>query len=196
MVHFPHRYGLPLLYPKGWICWSGWLADIQLVQPPKCLLYCCTNYFISRLSPFLHALSSFLRIFFFWCGSFLKSLLNLLQYCFCFTFCSFFFLVCEACGLLAHMLTRDQLTSLTRNWICTPCFGRWSLNHWTTREVPMLFPALKITSIVGSAFSNRGILQDSVKDSDPSWRFFYLLHLTLNVSHWKSHWYWNQRETT
>ena len=28
----------------------------------------------------------------FWCGPFLKSLLNLLQYCFCFTFCLFFLL--------------------------------------------------------------------------------------------------------
>ena len=36
---------------------------------------------------------------FFWCGPFLKSLLNLLQYCFCFMFWAF---GCEACGILAH----------------------------------------------------------------------------------------------
>ena len=24
----------------------------------------------------------------------------------------------------------------TREWTWTPCIGRWSLNHWTTREVP------------------------------------------------------------
>ena len=35
---------------------------------------------------------------FFWCGPFLKSLLNLLQYCFCFMF---WFFGCEACGILA-----------------------------------------------------------------------------------------------
>ena len=29
-----------------------------------------------------------------------------------------------------------DLGSLIRDWICTPCVGRWSLNHWTTREVP------------------------------------------------------------
>jgi len=33
--------------------------------------------------------SNVLRFFFFWCGQFLKSLLNLLQYCFCFMFCFF-----------------------------------------------------------------------------------------------------------
>ena len=36
--------------------------------------------------------------FFFWCGPFLKSLLNLLQYCFCFLFWIF---GCEVCGILA-----------------------------------------------------------------------------------------------
>ena len=36
-----------------------------------------------------------------------------------------------------------DLTSLTRNWIRTPCIGRWSLNHWTAREVPSL-PLKKI----------------------------------------------------
>ena len=36
--------------------------------------------------------------FFFGCGLFLKPLLNLLQYCFCFTFCFFGH---EACGILA-----------------------------------------------------------------------------------------------
>ena len=29
-----------------------------------------------------------------------------------------------------------DLSSLTRDQTCTPCIGRWSLNHWTTREVP------------------------------------------------------------
>ena len=30
-------------------------------------------------------------------------------------------------------------SSLARDWTCTPCIGRWSLNHWTTREVPWHF---------------------------------------------------------
>ena len=29
-----------------------------------------------------------------------------------------------------------DLSSLTRGGTCTPCIGRRSLNHWTTREVP------------------------------------------------------------
>ena len=28
------------------------------------------------------------------------------------------------------------LSSLTRYWTCTPCIGRHSLNHWTSRGVP------------------------------------------------------------
>ena len=51
-----------------------------------------------------------------------KSLLNLLQYCFCFIF---WFLGQKACGILA-------------SWpgIETPCIGRQSLNHRTAREFP------------------------------------------------------------
>ena len=30
-----------------------------------------------------------------------------------------------------------ELSSLTRDWTRTPCVGRQSLNHWTTREVPI-----------------------------------------------------------
>ena len=58
------------------------------------------------------------------CGSFLKSLFNLLQYCFCFIF---WFLSCM----------RD-LSFLTRDWTHTLSTGRQSLTHWTAREVPWL----------------------------------------------------------
>ena len=30
-----------------------------------------------------------------------------------------------------------DLSSLTRDWTRTPCIGRWSLNHWFAREVPI-----------------------------------------------------------
>ena len=40
----------------------------------------------------------FIYLFIFWCGPFLKSLLNLLQYCFC---SMFWFFGHEACGILA-----------------------------------------------------------------------------------------------
>ena len=29
-----------------------------------------------------------------------------------------------------------DLSFLTRDRTCTPCFTRWSLNHWTPREIP------------------------------------------------------------
>ena len=66
----------------------------------------------------------FLR--FFWCGLFLKSLSNLLQYCFCFMFWVFW-----PWGMW-------NLDSPTRDWTRTPCIGRGGLSHWTTREVPLV----------------------------------------------------------
>ena len=50
---------------------------------------------------------------------FLKSVLNLLQYCFCFEFCIFGW---EACGISP---TRDQTHTLEGD-----------VSRWTTREVP------------------------------------------------------------
>ena len=55
-----------------------------------------------------------------------KSLLNLLQYCF--SFMLWFF---GGWGMW-------DLGSPTKNWIHTPCTGRWNLNHWTTREFPLV----------------------------------------------------------
>ena len=57
---------------------------------------------------------------------FLKSLLNLLQYCFCF--------LCF--GSLAARQWDPSFQ--TRDGTCTACIGRRSLNQWTTREVPEL----------------------------------------------------------
>ena len=57
--------------------------------------------------------------FFFWCGSFLKSLLNLLWYCFCFMF--WFFWPWSMWGF----------SSLPRDWTYTPCIGRQSLFFFT-----------------------------------------------------------------
>ena len=31
-----------------------------------------------------------------------------------------------------------DLSSLSRDWTCTPCPGRWSLNHWTARKIPQM----------------------------------------------------------
>ena len=43
----------------------------------------------------------------------------------CFVF--FFFFFCSP--------DMRDLISLTKDQTCTPCIGRWNLNHWTTREV-------------------------------------------------------------
>ena len=53
------------------------------------------------------------------CGSFLKSLFNLLQYCFCFMFWNFGH---DSCGILA------EDGSLAR------CIRRWSLNQWVGED--------------------------------------------------------------
>ena len=36
-----------------------------------------------------------------------------------------------------------DLSSPNRDWTCTPCIGRRSSNHWTTREVPIYLTFLK-----------------------------------------------------
>ena len=70
----------------------------------------------------------FLKIFFLTWTIFFKSLLNLLQY----YFCCFYVLDFWPWG-------KYDLSSLTRDQTCTPYIGRWSLNHWPAREIPLLF---------------------------------------------------------
>ena len=66
----------------------------------------------------------FLKLFFFfWHGPFLMSLL---QYCFCFMVWFF-----GKSGIW-------DLNSPARDWTYTLYIGKQSLNHWTTREVPIL----------------------------------------------------------
>ena len=66
---------------------------------------------------------------FLWCGPLLKSVLNLLQHYFCFIV--FVFVLFWPQGMW-------DLSSPTRNQICTLCIGRWTLDHWTSKEVPGL----------------------------------------------------------
>ena len=68
---------------------------------------------------------------FFSCGPFLKSLFNLLQYCFSFMFCFFWFR-----GMW-------DLSSPARDQTQTPCIGRRSLNYWTTRKAPGITLSIK-----------------------------------------------------
>ena len=67
----------------------------------------------------------FLKMFLMWI--FLKTLLNLLQYCFC-----FMFLIFWPWGMW-------DFSSPTRDWTSTTYVGGHSLNHWTARKTPRSF---------------------------------------------------------
>ena len=120
-----HTFGLSGAFFLGYFRWKGKSGP-------------CFSIFCRSVSPsvdfFYYIFLSFL--FFFWCGPFLKSLLNLLQYCFCFMF---WFFDHEA-GRIFSSLTRDQT--------CTPCIGRQTLNHWTTREVPIYYIFLVLFLVI------------------------------------------------
>ena len=108
-----HAFLLPgKLFPWVSTCWA------------TCLCICLKVIFLSEASPitFFKKLFQFLKDFF-KCGSLLKSLLNLWQYCL------FYVLGFSSWGMW-------DLSSPTRDWTATPFIGRQSLNHWTTREVP------------------------------------------------------------
>ena len=46
----------------------------------------------------------------------------------------------SCCGAWAELpWGMCDLCSLTRDWTCVPCIGRRILNHWTTREVPVIY---------------------------------------------------------
>ena len=66
----------------------------------------------------------------FWYGLFLKSSLNILQYCFCFIL----FFGRETCRILVPQPGIEPV-----HWV-----GRWSPSHWITREVPVIFVVLVV----------------------------------------------------
>ena len=72
----------------------------------------------------------FILLYFYFFEVFLVSLLNLLQYCFCFM-------------LLFWLPGMWDLSSPTRDQVHTTCTGRWSLNFWTAREAHFLNAKIK-----------------------------------------------------
>ena len=46
------------------------------------------------------------------------------------------------CGAQAVAAPRQMESSQTRDRAHVPCMGRWTLSHWTAREVPSLFLSL------------------------------------------------------
>ena len=102
----------------------------------------CTWSLINWLCGFPSKPLNFWNILFALFFIFKKTLLNLLQYYFNFMF---WFFGREACGIL---------TPWSGIKPTPPCNGRWSLNHWTTREVPwnillipILFPSIKTSGL-------------------------------------------------
>ena len=45
---------------------------------------------------------------------------------------------CIGSVAVAHRLSSSETSSLSRDRTCVPCLGRYILNPWTTREVPIL----------------------------------------------------------
>ena len=110
-VPFPSRYIRGTQHTDwGCFCHCRWCWLCSLAQGSvSCLPV--------KLLSFPSLLCALFFIFIWMSGPFLKSLLNLLQYCFCFTFWFF---------LLGGMW---DLSSLTRDRTWAPCIGRWSLHH-------------------------------------------------------------------
>ena len=75
---------------------------------------------------YCNLLSFFFKIFFFDVDHFLK------------IFIKFVTILLLLYVLLFWLQGMWALGSLTRDWACTPCIGRQSLNHWTAREVPLV----------------------------------------------------------
>ena len=86
---------------KVHLCWLSYFPLLEYkLQGGRDLCFCPVMFmFLKDLEQCLaqSKYSVFFKIFFFWCGPFLKSLLNLLHHYFCFTFCFFGY---EACWIL------------------------------------------------------------------------------------------------
>ena len=78
----------------------------------------------ARLDSWALLFYSICSLRFFFGGPFLWSLLKLLHCCFCFRFCL--------------LVVRHVESLLPDQGTYTPCIGRRSLNHWTTREAPLV----------------------------------------------------------
>ena len=152
IIYHPSRNDSKFCLPLALAHSVGWVSLVALVStkilqelgPVICMenseLTYSQQYSMFFLSGFFYLTFSGMRdeLYFFLyflkdilkCGPFLKSLLNLLQYCYC-----SMFLVFWPQGVW-------DLSSQTRDWTCAVCLGRRNRNHWTTREVPLfsLYP--------------------------------------------------------
>ena len=106
-----------------------------------------------------------------------KSLLNLLQYCFYFKFCFFFFFAASHGGILDP---QPEIYQISR------CVGRWSLNHWTTREVPDFFFFTVLSNVKLTRSKNKGCHESILASTWPKFIFIQLLIYTnLLINTWE-----------
>ena len=68
----------------------------------------------------------FFKIFFFWPGHIFKDFIDFVTILLLFYVLAF-----------GHKTCLWDFSSPPREWSCTPCAGRQSCNHWSTREVPL-----------------------------------------------------------
>ena len=118
----------PIIFPGLCITWPWLIYNWKSVSLNPLYLFhsplplATTSSFTVSMSLVVYFFHFSCFFFFFLCGSFFsKSLLNLLQYCFCFMF---WYCGHRACG---------NLSSLTRDWTCALYIRSSSLNHWMAR---------------------------------------------------------------
>ena len=122
-------FPFPISYPRPWPSTSRWRKErgalsLPLGKPGS--LQDQGHIVPLSLVPLWWLSSFFLFLdFFFRCGPFLKSLLNLLHYCF-----RFMFWVSGhvASGILVSQPAIEPVS---------PAFAVWSLNHWTAWKFPI-----------------------------------------------------------
>ena len=101
--------------PKPWPLWS---PDFTGLIP--------SHFILASFSKFIEVFCVCVCVCVCVCAPFLKSLLNLLRYCF---FSCFGFLAPRHCGIFAPTAKDGTLA---------PCLGRQNLNHWTTGDVLLI----------------------------------------------------------
>ena len=99
-----------------------------------------------------------------------------------FIFCFFFF-------FNFWLQNMWDLSFLTRDWTCTLCIGKWSLNHWTTREVPLCWALLIVfVCILLQRELREAECQVTWENLETSWnylrlfQYFFPVHIICSCS--------------
>ena len=109
--------------------------------------YICFNAILSHPLFYSFFLKIFFKDFVFWIGTVLTSLLNFLQYCFCFTMC---FFGCEICGILAPQPGIEPVPPALEGRFLTTrppwksFYFRWYHFHWSGFKLADLSSVISI----------------------------------------------------